>query len=67
MIFSPQIRDRVIDSTIANMIMAGYLRPCKVAQYMAELTAKSDDELASRLCASKIVYDDYLEQCWSLN
>ena len=60
-LFSPLVRDRAIDTTCSNLIMAGILPPEELSGYMANLTRLNDYELAEQLCASRILLDKYLE------
>jgi len=55
-------RDRTIDSTISNLVMAGALLPPEVARYMARLGTLNDNELAKQLLSSRQLLDGHYEQ-----
>jgi len=60
-------RDRAIETTCYNLILAKLLMPKEVAAYMAHLGQLDDNNLAEQLIGSKLLYDEYLETCWILN
>ena len=69
-LFEPKVRDRAIETTCSNLIMARQLRPepGEVAMYMAAISKYSDSELAQVLVGSHILYDEHLGgKCWVLN
>lgn len=68
-IFTPEVRDKAVETACSNLVMAGQLREesREVIFFMAGLADKSDSELAEILIASRILLDEYLENCWSLN
>lgn len=59
--FTPT-RDRLIDTTISNLVMAGILLTPEVAKYMAHLGTLTDDELARQLVGSKRLLDRHYAQ-----
>jgi len=58
-------RDRTIDSTISNLVMAGALLPPEVARYMARLGTLNDNELARQLLSSRQLLDVHYKQVGS--
>ena len=55
-------RDRTIDSTTSNLVMAGALLPPEVAKYIAHLGTLNDNELARQLLSSRQLLDGHYEQ-----
>jgi len=66
-LFSATVRDSAIETTVSNLVMAGYLLPGEEAKLMGKLTRMNDFELAEQLCASRLLLDQHLEICWNLN
>lgn len=66
-IFEPKVRDRAIETTCSNLIMAGLLKPCEVAGYLAILHSYNNSQLAKVLCCSRALLDGHLERDWNLN
>ena len=66
-IFEPKLRDMARGTTCSNLIMAGLLLPNEVLNYMMLLHTYNDTQLAEVLCASRLSWDNYLENCWVLN
>lgn len=60
-LFSPKVRDQAIETTCSNLIMAGLLLPCEVADYMSVISSYTDSQLAKVLVASRMLYDGALE------
>jgi len=58
-LFEPRIRDRAIETTCSNSIMAGMLKPQDVSKYMAYVSALSDARLAEQLIASHQLLEEY--------
>ena len=70
MIFSPAVRDKAIETTCSNLLMARMLKPepKEVIMYMATISEYPDTQLAQVLVGSRILYDEYLGgKCWVLN
>ena len=58
-LFEPRIRDKAIETTCSNSIMAGMLKPQDVSKYMAYVSALSDARLAEQLIASHQLLEEY--------
>jgi len=64
----PQVRDKAIETTCSNLIMAGgILTPAEVAGFMTQLTGYTDVQLGIALIESRNLLDNYLENCQSKN
>ena len=61
MIFSPKGRDKAIETTCLNLIMAGLLPPCGTLKYMTTISQCDDDELVLILVKSRLALEDYYE------
>lgn len=57
-----RLRDKAVDATIDNLVMAGVLLPPEVARYMAHLGGLTDDELARQLVGSRFILDGHYAQ-----
>jgi len=67
-LFTPQSRDKAIETTCCNLVMAGLLLHGEESKFMADtIIGYTDAELTEILCRSKRLLAKYLEQCWSLN
>ena len=55
----PTLRDRFIETTCSNMIMARKLPPRQVSHYMALITKMPDEELARQTLGSAVQLADY--------
>jgi len=66
-LFDPRVRDRAIETTCSNLIMAGVLLPSEAGKYMSRLTRMNDIELAQTLLRSRLLWDNHLEHHWNLN
>jgi len=62
MLFTPTIRDRAIETTISNLIMAGLLERKEVPKYMACIAKYTDTELGEVLVESRLLLDGYYER-----
>ena len=54
-------RDKAIETTCSNLIMAGLLLPSEVASYMSTLHSYNDSQLAGGLAESRLQLDNYYE------
>ena len=61
-LFTPRVRDRAIETTISNLVMAGLVEPEEVASYMRNLTKLSNNYLAEQMVASRLLLDKYYER-----
>lgn len=67
-LFEPKVRDKAIETTCQNLIMAGgVLLPTEVADFMRELTNYTDTQLAIALLESRNLVEEYLANRWSRN
>ena len=66
-IFSPKLKDKAIETTCSNLIMAELLLPGEVAKFMADATKHTDSEIAEILIESRLLYEKYLETPWNVN
>ena len=66
-IFEPEVRDRAIETTCSNLVMARQLEPTEVFNYMAMLRRLEGYELAKALVYSRALLDIHLRNDWSLN
>ena len=66
-IFSPKLKDKAIETTCSNLIMAGLLLPGEMAKFMADATKYTDSEIAEILIESRLLYEKYLETSWNVN
>lgn len=60
-LFSLATRDKAIETTCSNRIMAGLLLPPEVATYMSTLHSYNDNQLALVLVESRLQLDNYYE------
>ena len=60
-LFSLATRDKAIETTCSNLIMAGLLLPPEVATYMSTLHSYNDSQLALALVESRLQLDSYYE------
>jgi len=60
-LFRPKVRDRAVETTCSNLMMAGLLLPCEVAKYVSVLSNYTDSQLAEVLVTSRMLYDGALE------
>ena len=60
-LFQPKVRDRAVETTCSNLIMAGLLLPCEVAKYMSVIGRYTGSQLAEVLVTSRMLYDAALE------
>lgn len=66
-IFEPKVRDKAMETICSNLIWAGVLLKTEVGKYMVMLVDQNDFELAKTLLHSRLLLDNYLENCWVLN
>jgi len=66
-LFDPKVRDRAIETTCSNLIMAGVLLPSEVGKYMSQLAGVNDIELTQQLVASRLLWNKHLEHDWNFN
>lgn len=61
-LFNPQVRDRAIETTCSNLVMAELLEWHEVYDYMIRLARMNNIELAEQLCVSRLLLDNYYER-----
>ena len=66
-LFEPKARDKAMEIICSNLIWAGVLLGTEVGKYMVILVNQNDVELARTLIHSRLLVDNYLENCWVLN
>jgi len=66
-IFEPRPRDKTIETTTGNLIMARLLEPYKAGKFMTAIAGYSDSELAKILVTSSLLYKRYLQTHWNMN
>lgn len=60
-LFSLATRDKAIETTCSNLVMAGLLLPSEVTTYMSTLHSYNDSQLAEALIESRLLLDNYYE------
>ncbi len=66
-ISEPKVRDEAMETICSNLVWAGVLLKTEAGKYIAMLISLDDTELAKTLCYSRLLIDNYLENCWVLN
>ena len=60
--FTAKMKDKAVETTCSNLVMAGLLMPAKVAKYMCDIGRITDTGLALELINSKMLLRNYYKR-----
>lgn len=59
---TPQLKDRAVETTCSNLIIAGILLPPEVPKYMGYVAKMNDNDLVMEFVNSRLLMDEYYQQ-----